>query len=209
MVDPLSPLASAGGIATLCFAIARGLHSVVDDLSRAGIEVRDFADEIEAFAHLFSQVECTVGGLRRSSTEMSDLTSQIKSILDNCHRHLESLNRIQQRLLPLLERFRGSPSKLRQTALRIRWIFFMKARVAYYRKLLHTQHQILHTLVAQVPTQLIQDNGLRRRIRRLISKCFTVMCTTRPRNADSLSQDVTRFARRPSTPRLFTSSVSS
>ena len=148
MADPLSIAASVAGIAQLSFSIAKGLYSLADEMSLAGLEARIYAKEIDSFAKLLLNVQRTVDGLACSAREMAEIKTEINKILNTCAEILKPLQAVQEAVLPLLAHFRDSPSKLMQVALRIRWTFVSKGKVLFYRELLQRQHQILDTHLA-------------------------------------------------------------
>ncbi len=145
MSDPLSITASVAGVASLGYSIAKSLYQVADDMSVAGLEVRIYAKEIDAFAKLLLSVQRTVDGLTCSAEETAEIKIQVKEILENCDRILKKLQEVQKALLPLLQHFRDSPSKMLQVALRIRWTFVSRGKVLFYREVLQRQHQMLDT----------------------------------------------------------------
>ncbi|OAA53443.1 hypothetical protein SPI_09371 [Niveomyces insectorum RCEF 264] len=157
MADPLSITASVAGVAALGYSIAKGLYQIADDMSVAGLEVRVYANEIDSFAKLLLNVQSTVDGLTCSAAEIAKIKTHIKEILDNCDRILKPLHEVQEGLLPLLQRFRDSPSKMLQVALRIRWTFISKGKVLFYRELLQRQHQMLDTHLARATLVSVQS----------------------------------------------------
>jgi len=146
----MSIAGSVAGLASVGFSIAKGLYQIADDMSVAGLEVRVYANEIDAFAKLLFHVQRTVDGLACSAKELKEIKTQIREILDNCDRILKPLQEVQKALLPLMQRFRESPSKMLQVALRVRWTFVSKGKVLFYRELLQRQHQLLDTHLSTV-----------------------------------------------------------
>ncbi|KAK3368307.1 hypothetical protein B0H63DRAFT_455092 [Podospora didyma] len=157
MAEPLSLAASVAGVASVGYSIAKGLYQIADDMSVAGLEVRVYASEIDSFAKLLLHVQRTIDSLTCSAKEIAEIKTQIRDILDNCDRILKPLHDVQQALVPLLERFHDSPSKLLQVALRVRWAFVAKGKILFYRELLQRQHQMLDTHLARATLVSIQD----------------------------------------------------
>lgn len=156
MSDPLSVAASIIGITATGFTVAQSLYQIADGIGSAGLEVRVYADEIDAFSKLLKAVRAEL--LRPSSISLNE-QSLVKDVIDICNRVLAPLSRLQDTLKPLLVRFRNSSRKLSQFGLRVQWIFAKKSKLLFYREALRGQHRILDTTLGLIILQANEDRS--------------------------------------------------
>lgn len=188
----MSIAGSIAGLASVGFSVAKGLYQMADDMSVAGVEVRLYGNEIDAFAKLLLHVQRTVDGLACSAQELKEIKTQVQEILKNCDRILQPLQQVQQALLPLLQRFRDSPSKMLQVALRARWTFVSRGKVLFYRELLQRQHQLLDTHLATVTLISLQGKKEPQMVQYVPTRLAK---TSLERQADRHMQDATQLPR--------------
>lgn len=152
MSDPLSVTASVIAVPQLGCAVAKGLYQIADEIGMAGLEVRLHAQEVDGFSKLLMRMQHTIDDLdwRTRRHEAAEIESHIGEVLTICQKTLQPMkDEIDHSLQPLLVRFRDSPIKLIQVALRIRWCFVSKGKIMFWRQFLQAQHRLLDTTLLQ------------------------------------------------------------
>jgi hypothetical protein len=156
MSDPLSIAASVVGIAAAGFQIAKGLYQIADGVGSAGEEVRIAAREIDAFSKLLTIIRAE---LSHSNIVSVNERGILQDILSVCNDVLQPLKRLQERLAPLLTRFKHTPGRLTSFGLRINYIFSCKDKLIYYRRILRDQTSVLNTLLSLMSLQRNTDKA--------------------------------------------------
>jgi hypothetical protein len=160
MADPFSLTANIIAVTIAGFKVAKGLNTLADGIGSAGKEVRIYADEIDAFSKLLQRVKDLLHDTQSSRLPDSLFYEQslLLDILGVCKRVLEPINRIQQKLTPLVGRFTDS-TKGKNFALRIRWIFSSKEKLLFYRGALKEQHRLLNTTLVLMTFKTTKDSS--------------------------------------------------
>ncbi|KAL1591703.1 hypothetical protein SLS60_011702 [Paraconiothyrium brasiliense] len=157
MSDPLSVSASVLTVVGSGFAIAKELYQIADGIGSAGAQVRIYADEIRLFSELLGH---TRDELRNNSQRPRPRAEHlIMDILHVFESVLEPPKQLQATLNPLLLRFRSSPTRLLQIALRVRWLFSAKDKLLWYRESLKVLNGILNTTLTAMKTTTEIDNN--------------------------------------------------
>lgn len=156
MADPLSITASIVGIVTLGFQVAKGLYQIADGIGTAGEEVRLYAGEINEFSKLLAHIRTEI---LTTPDIPFDSRSLIKDVVDICDKVLEPLHCLQEILKSFFTRFKQSPKKLKQFALRVRWIFRDKRKLLFYLDALRSQHRILNTALDLASLHTTRDRS--------------------------------------------------
>lgn len=151
MAETVGLAASVFQIANVGFNVAKGLHSIADDIGSAGREVRAYADEISGFSKLLDRVRTEV--LHTPGMDQ-DEHSMLKDVLDICDRVLKPFSQLQDMLKPLLVHYGTSPGKLKQLGLRIYYIFSCRRELLFYRDLVKAQHRMLDTIMTAIMLRL-------------------------------------------------------
>lgn len=161
MADPFSLAANIIAVIIAGFKVAQGLNTLADGIGSAGKEVRIYADEIDSFPKLLQRIRELLSQDTSSQPVNVFLYEQsiLLDILSVCKRVLEPINRIQQRLSPLLGTF-SDGTKLKNLALRVQWMFSSKNKLLFYRGALRGQHRLLDTTLSLMILQSTKDNSL-------------------------------------------------
>jgi cell division protein ZapA (FtsZ GTPase activity inhibitor) len=154
MADPLSITASIVGIVSLGFQVAKGLYQLADGIGSAEEEVRVYAGEINEISKLLNHIRVTI---LATPNVPFDSRSLINDVIDICDKVLQPFHRLQTTLLSFLTRFKQSPKKLKQFALRIKWVFCDKRKLLFYLDALRSQHRILNTALDLANLQTTTD----------------------------------------------------
>ena len=126
MAEPLSVTASSIAVATFSFQVAQGLYRIADGIGSSGKEVRDAAQEISAFSQLLMSIKTEVS--RPTSISLAE-QNLVHDVVEVCENILKPLQRLQNTLKPLLDRFHDSPGKIRQFGLRVQFVFSCKNKL--------------------------------------------------------------------------------
>ncbi|KAK0733014.1 hypothetical protein B0T26DRAFT_745110 [Lasiosphaeria miniovina] len=156
MADPLSIAASIAGVAAAGFAAAKGLYEIADGIGSAGVEVRVYGDEVASFSKFLYHVRSELVRSEGVSSEAQSLLGDTVHLYD---RILHPFKGMLGTLQPLLARFRGRESKLRQFGLRLQWVFRTKDKLVFYRSALNAQHRLLQTLLDLIILQATRDKS--------------------------------------------------
>jgi hypothetical protein len=157
MSDPLSLTAAILAVVTAGFQVAKGLHQLADGIGSVGMEARIYAEEIDSFSKLLQRIKEQV--LQQPEQFSSFEMNLLQDIVDVCKRVLHPINRIQQKLNPLLIKFRSSQSWLRAFGLRVQWIFSAKEKLLFYRGALRGQHRLLDTTLELMILKATKDRS--------------------------------------------------
>jgi hypothetical protein len=157
MADPLSISASIIAVVGAGFKVAKGLHQLADEIGSASVEVRVYGEEIDSFAKLVQRIREQI--TQRAGQVSSFEENLLRDIIDVCGRVMRPINGLQEKLNPLLERFRDSPSKLRSFRLRVQWISKSKEKILFYRGALRGQHRLLDTTLDLMILQSTMDKS--------------------------------------------------
>ncbi|ORY12214.1 hypothetical protein BCR34DRAFT_600778 [Clohesyomyces aquaticus] len=157
MSDPLSVTASLLTLVGSGFQAAKSLYNLANSIGSAGLEVRTYADEIDALSKLLQRIRSEI----LSKPKNAPLYAQnlLQDIVDVCKRALDPILGIQKALEPLLERYRDSPRKLKQFGLRVQWVFMSKDKLQFYRGALRAQHRLLDTTLEMMILQSVREQN--------------------------------------------------
>ena len=157
MSDPLSVTAAIVAVVTVGFQVAKGLHQLADGIGSVGMEARIYAEEIDSFSKLLQRIKEQV--LQQPEQFSSFEMNLLQDIIDVCKRVLHPINRIQEKLNPLLTKFRSSQSWLRAFGLRAQWMFSAKDKLLFYRGALRGQHRLLDTTLELMILKATKDRS--------------------------------------------------
>jgi hypothetical protein len=154
MAEAIGITASVIAIVTLGFQVAKGLHSVADQIGAAGAEVRLYAREISDFANLLNRIRTDVLTLSDVPFNARTLIEDVTSV---CDKVLQPFRRLQSTLDAFATRFRHTPGKLKNFGLCVKWAFARKKELLFYLEALRSQHRVLDTALAIANLQMGKD----------------------------------------------------